>query len=312
MKIVILDGHGANPGDLTWDAFSKIGETTVYEATAPEDTVARIGDAEVAITNKVLMTADVINSCPNLKYIGITATGYNVVDLNAARARSIPVCNVPAYSTPAVAQHVFALLLELTNRVAHHNKAVQDGRWITSPNFCFWDYQLTELCGKTLGIIGYGQIGQAVAKIAEAIGMKVLACGRRNKPGLVPMDQVLAESDIITLHCPLFADNTGLINKDTIAKMKDGVIIINTARGPLINENDLRDALLSGKVGGAGLDVVSAEPMKESHPLLGFDNCIITPHIAWAPTQTRARLLQIAADNLQNFIDGHPTNDVTA
>lgn len=312
MKIVILDGRGANPGDLSWEAFEKIGEVTVYEATAPEEVVARIGDAPVVITNKVVLNREIISACPNLKYIGITATGYNVVDLDAARERGIPVCNVPAYSTPAVAQHVFALLLELTNRVGHHNKAVQDGRWITANSFCFWDYQLTELAGKTLGIIGYGQIGQAVAKIGEALGMRVLACARRSKPGLVSMDRVMAESDVISLHCPLFADNAGMINKDTIAKMKDGVIIINTARGPLINEEDLRDALISGKVGGAGLDVVSAEPMKEGHPLLGIDNCVITPHIAWAPAETRVRLLQIAADNLQAFLDGHPINDVTA
>ena len=309
-RIVILDGFAANPGDLDWKQFEALAPLTVYDRTAPEDTVARIGGADIVLTNKTRITAEVISACPSIRYIGLLATGYNVVDLDAARAREIPVCNVPAYSTDAVAQHVFALLLELTNRVGHHNAQVQAGRWITSRDFCFWDGSLMELRGKTLGIIGYGQIGQAVARIAEAFGMRVLATARRARPGLVPMEQVLAESDIITLHCPLFADNTGMINRETIARMKDGVLLINTARGPLIDEAALREALLSGKVAGAAMDVVSVEPMAADCPLLGLDNCVITPHIAWAPTETRARLLTIAAGNVRGFLEGHVVNDV--
>lgn len=312
MKIVILDGQGANPGDLSWAPFEALGEVTLYSSTAPEETVARIGDAPIVITNKVVIDRAVIEACPALRYIGITATGYNVVDLDAARERGIPVCNVPAYSTAAVAQHVFALLLEITNKVGHHNAEVQRGRWIHSPSFCFWDGPLTELQGKTLGIIGYGQIGQAVAKIAEAFGMRVLACARHARPGLTTLDEVLRESDIISLHCPLFAENRHMIDAHAIAQMKDGVILINTARGPLVDENALRDAILSGKVGGAALDVISTEPMQADFPLLGLPQCLITPHIAWAPAETRQRLLQIAADNVRAFMDGHPINDVTA
>ena len=311
MEIVILDGSGANPGDLSWAPFEAIGHVTVYPRTDPVDTLARIGDAEIVITNKTILDADIIGKAPRLQYIGITATGYNVVDLDAARRRGIPVCNVPAYSTDAVAQHVFALLLEITNMVGHHSQAVHEGRWVTSPSFCFWDAPLTELSGKTLGIIGFGSIGHAVAKVAEAFGMRGLACSRTPKPGLVPMEQVLRESDIISLHCPLFAENRGMINRDTIAQMKDGVILLNTARGPLINEQDLADALRSGKVRAAGVDVISQEPMAADCPLLDAPNCIITPHIAWAPCETRQRLLDIAADNIRAFLDGNTVNDVT-
>ncbi len=312
MKIVILDGHGANPGDLDWHAFEAIGDVTVYESTAPEDTLAHMADAPVVITNKTVLDADIIRQAKHLRYIGITATGYNVVDVKAAKERGIPVCNVPAYSTPAVAQHVFALLLELTNFVGYHHQAVQEGRWVSCPNFCFWDKQLMELNGKTMGIVGNGQIGRAVSRIAEAMGMRVLCCSKHDRPGQVPLETVLRESDVISLHCPLFADNTGMINKDTIAMMKDGVILINTARGALINEQDLRDALESGKVAAAGVDVVSVEPMRADNPLLGAPNCVITPHIAWAPTETRGRLLEIAANNIRAWMDGHTTNDVTA
>lgn len=311
MNIVILDGSGANPGDLSWAPFEALGQVTIYPRTNPEDTLAHLGDAEIAITNKTVLDASIIAAAPNLRYIGITATGYNVVDLDAARQRGIPVCNVPAYSTDAVAQHVFALLLEITNMVGHHSRAVQDGRWVTAPSFCFWDAPLTELRGKTLGIIGYGHIGQAVAKIADAFGMRVLACSRTPKPGLVPMEQVLRESDIISLHCPLFQENRGMICRETIAQMKDGVILINTARGPLINEQDLADALRSGKVRAAGLDVIAQEPMAADCPLLGAPNCLITPHIAWAPCETRQRLLDIAAENLRSFLNGQTVNDVT-
>lgn len=311
MEIVILDGAGANPGDLSWAPFEAIGHVTVYPRTEPADTLVRIGRAEIVITNKTVLDANIIANAPCLRYIGITATGYNVVDLNAARKRGIPVCNVPAYSTDAVAQHVFALLLEITNMVEHHNQAVHEGRWVSSPSFCFWDAPLTELCGKTLGIIGYGHIGQAVSRIAQAFGMKVLACSRTPKPGLVPLEQVLQQSDVISLHCPLFAENQGMINRDTIAQMKDGVILINTARGPLVNEQDLATALKSGKVSAAALDVISTEPMRADCPLLGVKNCIITPHIAWAPCETRQRLLDIAASNIKAFLQGATVNDVT-
>lgn len=311
MNIVILDGSGANPGDLTWAPFEALGHVTVYPRTDPEETLAHLGQAEIAITNKTVLDASIIAAAPNLKYIGITATGYNVVDLDAARQRGIPVCNVPAYSTDAVAQHVFALLLEITNMVGHHSCAVQEGRWVTASSFCFWDAPLTELHGKTLGIIGYGHIGQAVAKIADAFGMRVLACSRTPKPGLVPMEQVLRESDIISLHCPLFQENRGMICRESIAQMKDGVILINTARGPLINEQDLADALRSGKVRAAGLDVIAQEPMAADCPLLNAPNCLITPHIAWAPRETRQRLLDIAAENLHSFLNGQTVNDVT-
>lgn len=311
MKIVILDGSGANPGDLSWAPIEALGDLTAFDYTAPEDTIAHIGNAEIVLTNKTVISEEVLNACPNVKYVGILATGYNVVDLAACRSRGIPVCNVPAYSTSAVAQHVFALLLELTNHVGLHNKAVQDGRWITSTGFCFWDAPLRELDGLTMGLVGYGQIGQKTRQIAEAMGMKVLACASRPREGLVSLEQVLKESDIVSLHCPLTAANKGLINKDTIAMMKDGAILINTARGPLLNEADVREALESGKLGGCAVDVVSEEPMKAGNPLLGAPNCIITPHIAWAPRETRERLIGIAANNLKGFLEGKITNDVS-
>lgn len=310
MKIVILDGYGANPGDLSYDGFRRFGELEVYDYTAPEDTAARMAGADAVLTNKTVLTAELINGAASLKYIGILATGYNVVDIKAAAARGIPVCNVPAYSTAAVAQHVFALLLEITNMVGHHNEAVHAGRWVSSPNFCFWDGALTELSGKTMGIIGYGAIGQATAKIAEAMGMRVVVTSRTMKPGMVSLDELLAQSDVISLHCPLFAENAGMINAEAIAKMKDGVIIINTARGGLVNEKDLRAALDSGKVRAIGADVISAEPMKADNPLLGAKNAVLTPHIAWAPTDTRKRLIGIAENNLQSFLNGQTTNNV--
>lgn len=311
MKIVILDGSGANPGDLSWSPISALGELTVYDYTAAGETISHIGDAEIVLTNKTVIDRAVLDACPAIRYVGIIATGYNVVDLDACRERGIPVCNVPAYSTTAVAQHVFALLLELTNLVGHHNAAVQEGRWVTNPGFCFWDAPLRELDGLTLGIVGYGQIGQRTARIAEAFGMKVLACASRPREGLVSLEQVLRESDIISLHCPLTAANAGFINRETIAMMKPGAILINTARGGLLNEQDVRDALESGRLGACGLDVVSVEPMKADNPLLGAPNCLITPHIAWAPRETRARLIRIAADNVAAFMQGCPTNDVS-
>jgi glycerate dehydrogenase len=311
MKIVILDGYGLNPGDLNWQSFEALGDVTVYDYTAPEDAVARMEGAEAVITNKTVLTRELIEGCKTLKYIGVLATGYNVVDLQAAAERGIPVTNVPAYSTQAVAQHVFALLLELCNRVGHHNKAVQDGRWQRNRDFCFWDYPLMELQGKTIGIVGYGSIGKEVAKVAQAFGMKVLAYSRHGAEDFhTELDELYQKADIVSLHCPLTAENTGMINRDTIAKMKDGVIILNTARGGLLNEADLREALLSGKVYAAASDVTCREPINADSPLLGLPNMIITPHIAWAATEARQRLLSVAIDNVRQYLAGNVQNNV--
>lgn len=311
MKIVILDGYGLNPGDLSWEAFEALGDVTLYDYTAPEQAAESMRGAEAVITNKTVLTKELIAGCDTLRYIGVLATGYNVVDLQAAAERGIPVTNVPAYSTDAVAQHVFALLLELTNRVGHHNAAVQEGRWQRNRDFCFWDYPLMELKGKTMGIIGLGQIGRATAALARAFGMEVIAAsGHGTDDFVVPMDELLRRSDVISLHCPLRADNAGLIGRDTIAKMKDGVILINTARGPLVDEAALREALLSGKVGGAAVDVLATEPPREGSQLTGLENCIITPHIAWASKEARGRLMAIAAGNLQAFQQGKRKNVV--
>ncbi len=312
MKIIILDGYTENPGDLSWDGFAALGELMVYEHTPAEEIIPRIGDAQVVLTNKTPLSAQVFDACPQIRYVGVLATGYNVVAVDAARAHGVVVTNVPAYGTQAVAQYVFALLLELCHHVGHHNAAVQQGRWTKGRDFCFWDYPLMELAGKTLGIIGYGRIGQATAQIARAFGMKVLACSAHGGEGLVTLDEVLCQSDVISLHCPLTKENTGMINRDAIARMKDGVLIINTARGPLIDEAALRDALLSGKVQGAALDVVSAEPIRTDNPLLGLDNCLITPHIAWAPKESRQRLMDVAVENLKAFLKGAPVHNVVS
>ena len=313
MKIVILDGHGLNPGDLTWDCIEAIGETTIYDYTAPADTVKHIDGASIIFTNKTAITKEVLDAAPQLRYVGVLATGYNVVDVAECVRRGVVVTNVPVYGTDAVAQFTFAQILELAHRIGHHNQAVQEGRWITSRDFCFWDGQAMELSGKTLGIIGYGRIGHATARLARAFGMKVIACSPHGDgPEMVDMDTLLRESDVISLHCRLTPDNTGLINRDTIAKMKPGVLLINNARGPLINEQDLREALLDGRVAAAAVDVLSAEPMKADNPLLGLDNCIITPHIAWAAHESRQRLLETAAENLRCFLNGAPQNVVRA
>lgn len=311
MKIVILDGYTENPGDLSWEGLEKLGELTVYEHTQPQDILSRIADAEVVLTNKTLISAQTIDAKPNLKYIGLLATGFNVVDIDAAKRRGIVVANIPTYGTTAVAQYVFALLLEICHHVGHHNQAVQEGRWTACRDFCFWDYPLIELAGKTMGIIGYGRIGRATAQIARAFGMKVVAYDAfATGEELVSLDELLSQSDVISLHCPLTRENTGLINRDTLAKMKDGAIIINTARGPLINEPDLREALLSGKVLGAALDVVAVEPIQSDNVLLGLDNCLITPHIAWAPKESRQRLMDVAVENVAAFLAGQPINNV--
>ena len=316
MKIVVLDGYTTNPGDLSWDGFEKLGNLTVHERTPYDKIIERIGDAEAVITNKTPITKETIDACPNIKYIGVLATGFNVVDIDAAKAKDIPVANVPAYSTLSVAQLVMALLLEICHNVGAHSKAVFEGRWTSSEDFCFWDYPLMELAGKTIGIIGFGRIGQATGKVAAALGMNVLAYNRseseegRKIGQYVTMDELLSKADVISIHAPLSPSTQGLINKDAIAKMKDGAILINTARGPIINEQDVADALNSGKLYAAGLDVVSVEPIKTDNPLLKAKNCYITPHIAWAPTEARTRLIDIATTNLKAFIDGVPVNIV--
>ena len=310
-KIVILDGFVANPGDLSWEPLAALGELTVHEYTAPQDVVARIGDAPIILTNKTVISAEVMANCPNLRYIGVLATGYNVVDIAEAKKRGIVVTNVPAYSTPTVAQFTMALLLEIALHVGHHSRVVHEGKWSACRDFAFWDYPLMELQGKTIGIVGYGSIGKEVAKVAQAFGMKVLAYSRHGAEEFhTELDELYANADIVSLHCPLTAENTGMINRDTIAKMKDGVIILNTARGGLINEGDLRDALVSGKVYAAASDVTTREPINADSPLLGLDNMIITPHIAWAATEARQRLLGVAIDNVRQYLAGNVQNNV--
>ena len=312
MKIVILDGYTANPGDLSWAPLEQFGELTVYERTAKEDILARIGDAEIVLTNKTPITRETIQAAPNMKYVGVLATGYNVVDLAAARENNVVVTNIPAYSTDSVAQLVFALLLEICHHVGRHSDSVHAGKWSASRDFAFWDYPLVELAGKTLGIVGYGRIGKKVAEVARAFGMKVIAWTRTPRdPECVSFDELLAQSDVISLHCPLFAETQNLINRETIAKMKDGVILINTSRGPVVNDADLRAALLSGKVAYAGVDVATVEPIPADNPLLGLDNVLITPHIAWATQEARARLVDIAIANVQAFTSGQPVNVVS-
>lgn len=316
-KIVILDGYTCNPGDLSWSELEKLGSLTVYDRTAPEDVVDRIGDADCVFTNKTVLTREVIERCPNLRFIGVLATGYNVVDLDACTEKGIAVCNIPSYSTDAVAQMTFALLLEICQHVADHSKAVMEGVWTASPDFCFWNHPLVALNGKTLGIIGYGSIGQAVAKIAQAFGMKVLYNRRRHDPStdtdtcrFASLDELFAQADVISLHCPLTEETKHIICNETIEKMKDGVILLNTSRGPLIDEQALRDALASGKIYAAGVDVASVEPIKADNPLLRAKNLFITPHIAWAPKETRAKLISIATENLRAFLAGTPINQV--
>ena len=316
MKIVILDGYTENPGDLSWEGFEELGELTVYDRTAREEVIERIGDAEAVILNKTPLDRSVFEACPQIKYVGVLATGYNVVDVKAARERGIPVCNIPTYGTTAVAQMTFALLLEIFHHIAEHSDAVKRGEWSNNSDWCFWKYPLMELADKTMGIIGFGRIGQAVGKLAKAFGMHVLAFdANQNESGreigeYVNLDELLGRSDVISLHCPLFPETEGIINETNIAKMKDGVIIINTSRGPLIKEADLARALRAKKVYAAACDVVSTEPILPDNPLLGCYNSIITPHIAWAPKESRQRLMDIAVSNLKAYIDGKWINVV--
>ncbi|OON92929.1 MAG: glycerate dehydrogenase [Candidatus Epulonipiscioides saccharophilum] len=307
----------AIPGDLSWNDLQEIAPTMVYDKTNPEDIVNRIADADIVFTNKTPLTKETFDQT-NIKWVGVLATGYNIVDVEAAKAKGIPVCNVPTYGNDAVGQFAIALLLELCHHIGHHSYVVRHERaWQDCEHFCFWDYPLIELAGKTIGIVGMGRNGQVTARVAKALGMNVIAYDKfvnieLEKEGYeyVSEDELFKRSDVISLHCPLFAENTGLICKETIAKMKDGVMIINTARGPLVKEQDLADALNSGKVAGAGLDVVSTEPISDDNPLLTAKNCILTPHIAWAPKEARMRLLNTAINNLKSYLNGNVINAV--
>lgn len=322
MKIVVLDGYTLNPGDLSWDALKELGDVTVYDRTTSDPKeidliVGCIGDAEAVFTNKTPLTKEILDKAASVKFIGVMATGFNVVDTAAAKEKGIPVCNVPIYGTAAVGQTAIALLLELCHHVGEHNRSVQAGDWCKCPDYSYWNYPLVELDGKTMGIIGLGRIGKRTAQIAQAMGMNVVAYDEMQDPSVVcdtlryaTLDELLAQSDVIALHCPQTPTNTGMINKDTIAKMKDGVMIINNSRGPLIVEEDLVAALESGKVGGAGLDVILTEPMPKDSPLLGVKNCIVTPHLSWAPLASRARLMDVVVENLKAFQNGSPINVV--
>ncbi len=315
-KIVVLDGYTENPGDLSWEGLSEFGELMVYDRTSEDQIISRIGDAEYVYTNKTPISKEAMEACPNLKFIGVLATGYNVVDVKAAGDRGIAVCNVPTYGTMSVAQYSIALLLEVCHHIGHHSRTVMDGKWANSKDWCYWDYPLIELEGKSIGIIGFGRIGRQEARIANALGMKVYANDPhpteegRQLAEYLELDELFAKSDIVSLHCNLTKENEGLINKSNIAKMKDGVILINNARGQLVNEQDLADALNSGKVAAAGLDVVSTEPIKADNPLLKAKNCIITPHISWAAKESRQRIMDTSVQNLRCFVAGEPQNVV--
>ena len=319
MKIVVLDGYTENPGDLSWGELEELGQVTVYDRSSLTDeaeAIERIGDAQIVYTNKTPVTKKVIDACPNIKMISVLATGYNVVDYEYAKEKGIPVTNVPAYGTASVSQFAIALLLEICHHIGHHNKTVHDGRWENCDDWCYWDYPLIELAGKTMGIIGFGRIGQSTGRIAKAMGMKVIAFDNmpndagREIAEYVELDTLLSTSDVIALHCPLFPSTQGIINKENIAKMKDGVILLNNSRGPLVVEEDLADALNSGKIAAAGLDVVSTEPIRGDNPLLKAKNCIITPHISWAPKESRQRIMDCAVENAKAFLAGAPVNVV--
>ena len=319
MKIVVLDGYAENPGDISWSPLEVLGELRVYDRTALTESpliAERIGDAEIAVTNKTPITRTVIDACPNLRAIAVLATGYNVVDTAYAREKNIPVMNVPVYGTDNVAQYAIALLLEACSQVGHHDRSVHAGEWTRSIDFCYWQKPLIEVSGKTAGIIGFGRIGQAVARILSAMNVRVLAYSRSERAegralaDYVPLDTLFQKSDFIFLHCPLTPETDGIINAANIAKMKDGVIIVNNGRGQLIVEEDLAAALTRGKVAYAAVDVASSEPIAAENPLLHAPNCIITPHISWATKEARERIMQMTADNVRAFMDGKPTNVV--
>ena len=317
MKIVILDGYASNPGDLSWDKFRALGELTVYDRTPPELVAERMEDADIVVLNKVTITEELLDNCHKLKIIAILATGYNMIDLGATARRGITVCYVPAYSTDSVAQHTFALLLEVCVRAGDHSASVHSGDWVNANDYCYWKWPLIELSGKTLGIIGFGNIGQKVAGIAASFGMKIVYYSRTRYEHLEneavsyrELDELLAVSDVISLHCPLTSETEGLINIDAISKMKNGAIIINTTRGAVLDEDAVARALNSGKLYAAGLDVLSTEPPSGDNPLLSAKNCIITPHIAWAPKESRARLIDVTHDNIRLYLEGRPQNVV--
>lgn len=317
MKIVLLDGFTLNPGDLDWKTLAAMGELTVHDRTDASLIAARIGDAEIVLTNKAPISADTIRVCPNIRYIGVLATGYNIVDVAAAKSAGIVVTNIPTYGTDAVAQFAIALLLEICHHAGDHARSVRDGEWARNPDWCYWHYPLIELAGKTLGVVGFGRIGQRTGQIARALGMRVLAFDEFPNPALekegvayASLDRVLAESDVVSLHCPLTDKTKGMINRDSLSRMKDGAILINTSRGPLVDEAALAEALDSGKLRGAAVDVVSAEPIGPDNPLLKAKNMLITPHIAWAPFESRVRLMDIAVENLRAYLAGSPKNTV--
>ena len=319
MKIVILDGYVENPGDLSWDGLAALGDLTVYDRTSltdEQEIIDRIGDAEIVFTNKTPISRHVIDACPSLKFISMLATGYNVVDYAYAREKGIPLSNVPTYGTASVSQFAIALLLEVCHHVAHHDRAVHEGRWETSADWCFWDYPLIELAGKTMGIIGFGRIGQQTGRIAKALGMKILAHDSRpNDTGreigeYVDLDTLLRESDVVALHCPLFPETKGIINRDTLAKMKPTAILLNNSRGPLVVEQDLADALNEGTIYAAAVDVVDTEPIRGDNPLLTAKNCLITPHISWAPKESRQRIMDCSIENVKAFLAGSPIHVV--
>lgn len=319
MKIVVLDGYTENPGDLSWDGLRALGDVAVYDRTSYQESpliAERIADAEIVVMNKTPISKATIDACPNLKLIAVLATGYNVVDCGYAREKGIAVCNVPTYGTASVSQFSIALLLEICHHIGHHSESVHAGNWANNADWCYWDYPLIELEGKTIGIIGFGRIGQSEGRIAKALGMHVLAYDLYpNESGkaiadYVDLDTLLARSDVITLHCNLTEENTGMIDKHAIAKMKDGVILINNARGQLIVEQDVADALNAGKIAAAGLDVVYTEPIRDDNPLLTAKNCIITPHISWGPKESRQRIMDCTVANVRAFIHGTPENVV--
>lgn len=316
MTICVLDGYALNPGDLSWDEMKLLGELEIYDRTSPEQVLERSIGAEALITNKTVLTSDHMDALPNLKYIGVLATGYNVVDINAAKEHNIVVTNIPAYSTQSVAQMVFAHLLNITQRVGYYSKENTNGRWAKNQDFCYWDTNLIELAGKKIGIVGFGNIGQATARIALAMEMKVLAYTSKNQADLptgilkVDLDELFSASDVISLHCPLTPETKELVNTKRLNMMKKNAILINTGRGPLINEKDLADALNKESIAGAGLDVLSTEPPLVDNPLLTAKNCFITPHIAWATYEARTRLMQIAIDNLKSYMEGNIINNV--
>lgn len=320
MKIVVLDGYTENPGDLSWDGLKAFGDLKVYDRlslTDPNDAISRIGDAEIVITNKTPITRQVMDACPGIRFIAVLATGYNVVDVAYAKEKGIPVSNVPTYGTDSVSQFAIALLLELCHHIGHQSNTVFEGKWQNHIDWCYWDFPLVELAGKTMGIIGFGRIGHRTGQIAKALKMKVIVNDSHRKPEFeaegfeyVEREELFRRSDVVVLHCPLFPETQGIINRDSIAKMKDGVMIINNSRGPLVVEQDLCDALNSGKVAGAAVDVVSTEPIKADNPLLKARNCIITPHMSWGAKEARQRIMDISVANVKAFLDGEPQNVV--